>query len=1059
MIITFYSYKGGVGRSMALANIGVLLSKKGYKVLLLDWDLEAPGLENFFKEYIDISFVQSQIGIVDLIEDHIRDKKLNWKDGIIQLPILKEESTGCLHLITSGKREYSFYKKVTNIDFTTFFEKNGGGDFIENLRNAWNEEYDFVLVDSRTGVTDIGGICTTYLPDMVALFFTTTEQSLYGILHIGKKINDNISRLPYDRYNILTLPIPSRFDSVTEFAISQAWLNRLSVELLPLVEEWLPIDLQSPTEYKKILEQIKIPYVPYFSFGEKVAVLEQGTDDPASIGYICENITALIINRLANIDFFLKSRDSYIAGIVHQKNDTAKLSTFKDPARCLSFEQPAVTLYFVGRDIELVDIKEKLHKYGMILLSAEGGMGKTSIAAKYLEQNINNYKYYAWLFCENGIIEQLKVLAPNLGIDLTMYNSEESQLLAIKTALENIGKDCLLILDGANEPKHIESLIKYFSGIHTHIIITSRCQNVLPKENEYSLSHLKPEEAKQFFKGNYDEKTNVFEKLLDKFLTAIGYNTLMIELFSKNLHELSALGETMETTLQHFEEKGLYLGNKSFEIQTAYTSNVHKQAASTDDIINVIYDLTKLEENERYILVNLALLPAENHQLKTLLEAFEPEDNFAFTKQLKSLVKKGWLNTNTYSYRMSPVIQQVGLEKNKKRLNKDSQILIKNLTFKLEHNHGSLVNLKSYDEAQPFAFMAQSLLGLLLNDSFEVGLLAFNLSDYYKGIGNFASSIRELEVATAIFKKINKENYSICLERLGDIYQQQGDFKKALQFFKKYNELGIELVKDNSQDESFKYDLSVSYEKLGTLYQQLGDLKRAMQFFEQATHLMKELIETNPQSESIKYGLSISYEKLGDIYQQLGNFETALQFFEQDTELMKELFESNTQSESIKNGLSISYEKLGSIYQKQGDLNKALQFFEKHNELRKELFETNPQSESIKNGLAMSYSKLGKIYHQEGDFKKALQFFQQDAELMNELVEANPDSVSLHNGLAVSFIKLGNIYEELQELERVKNYYLKAEAILVELTERVPEAVEFTNNLAWVREQLAVLKS
>src|SRR4051794_1000114 len=47
-IITFYSYKGSVGRSMGLANVGILLSQWGYRTLLIDFDLEAPGLEFFF---------------------------------------------------------------------------------------------------------------------------------------------------------------------------------------------------------------------------------------------------------------------------------------------------------------------------------------------------------------------------------------------------------------------------------------------------------------------------------------------------------------------------------------------------------------------------------------------------------------------------------------------------------------------------------------------------------------------------------------------------------------------------------------------------------------------------------------------------------------------------------------------------------------------------------------------------------------------------------------------------------------------------------------------------
>ncbi len=50
-LITFYSFKGGLGRSMAVANIGRVLARGGSKlILLIDWDLEAPGLEAYFHE-------------------------------------------------------------------------------------------------------------------------------------------------------------------------------------------------------------------------------------------------------------------------------------------------------------------------------------------------------------------------------------------------------------------------------------------------------------------------------------------------------------------------------------------------------------------------------------------------------------------------------------------------------------------------------------------------------------------------------------------------------------------------------------------------------------------------------------------------------------------------------------------------------------------------------------------------------------------------------------------------------------------------------------------------
>lgn len=50
-VITFYSYKGGTGRTMALANIACLLAQRqGQRVLMIDWDLEAPGLYRYFQD-------------------------------------------------------------------------------------------------------------------------------------------------------------------------------------------------------------------------------------------------------------------------------------------------------------------------------------------------------------------------------------------------------------------------------------------------------------------------------------------------------------------------------------------------------------------------------------------------------------------------------------------------------------------------------------------------------------------------------------------------------------------------------------------------------------------------------------------------------------------------------------------------------------------------------------------------------------------------------------------------------------------------------------------------
>ena len=289
-IITFYSYKGGVGRTMALANVSIQLARWGHKVLVVDWDIEAPGLEHFYSDFVDIEGVKKQIGIVDLLQI---DNHLNWQDSLNLIEIDGSESP--IHLIGSGKRDEDYFRKVRSFDIEQFY-LSGGGDNIENLSKEWLENYDFVLVDSRTGITEIGGICTIQLPNIVVMLFTSTEQGFQGTIDIIKRANSAHQQLSYDRQKLIYLPVPSKFETTTEYILSQEWIERFANELDFAFSDWLP----SSVNKKEFLELVKIPYIPYFSFGEKLPIVEQGTRDPSGLGYAYQTLAGLIGN---NLDF------------------------------------------------------------------------------------------------------------------------------------------------------------------------------------------------------------------------------------------------------------------------------------------------------------------------------------------------------------------------------------------------------------------------------------------------------------------------------------------------------------------------------------------------------------------------------------------------------------------------------------------------------------------------------------------------------------------------------------------------------------------------------------
>ena len=115
-VVTFYSYKGGVGRTLALANIGSLLASWGYKILCIDWDLEAPGLHLYFKNYIP-SFTRP--GLVDLLKS-CTDEPTNWREHVETVTLQKGIS---LSLITAGGQDDGYTERVQGLNWKDLYEQ------------------------------------------------------------------------------------------------------------------------------------------------------------------------------------------------------------------------------------------------------------------------------------------------------------------------------------------------------------------------------------------------------------------------------------------------------------------------------------------------------------------------------------------------------------------------------------------------------------------------------------------------------------------------------------------------------------------------------------------------------------------------------------------------------------------------------------------------------------------------------------------------------------------------------------------------------------------------
>jgi MinD-like ATPase involved in chromosome partitioning or flagellar assembly len=184
--ITFYSYKGGTGRSLALANAAVYLAKLGFKVVALDFDLEAPGLHYKLSRNENGVPLHVEKGVVDYLIAFLTnsDLRLPLKDFIVDAPVPGIEKP-LVHLMPAGVVPSSdYWSKLSSINWHDLFYKKGaqGVQIFKELQARILDELepDFLLVDSRTGITEMGGVATTILADKVLCLVLPTLENLEG---------------------------------------------------------------------------------------------------------------------------------------------------------------------------------------------------------------------------------------------------------------------------------------------------------------------------------------------------------------------------------------------------------------------------------------------------------------------------------------------------------------------------------------------------------------------------------------------------------------------------------------------------------------------------------------------------------------------------------------------------------------------------------------------------------------------------------------------------------------------------------------------------------------
>jgi MinD-like ATPase involved in chromosome partitioning or flagellar assembly len=328
-VVTFYSYKGGVGRTMALVNTAHVLARDGWRVLMVDFDLEAPGMTHFFAREVQRRPAHVRKDALDLLLD--AKQSLAEADAagtepsypksiaeyVIPLPLPKEwletletgipYRNGRLDLIPAtlepsrrgeapDEPPLDYLERLDELDLPGIFLPSGPGhrfgdharrhfvnarfeapgDILFTLREQVQAAYDIVMIDSRTGLNEISGFSIGTIADSLVICCGLNRQNVEGTRFFMERTG-LLDRDKAKPFVISAGPIPPWRERAVKARLRR--MRRAFSADREIAENGLALDIGHG-----LPEIVEIPYHPDAAVTEQVFV-RRTPEEPISAAY------------------------------------------------------------------------------------------------------------------------------------------------------------------------------------------------------------------------------------------------------------------------------------------------------------------------------------------------------------------------------------------------------------------------------------------------------------------------------------------------------------------------------------------------------------------------------------------------------------------------------------------------------------------------------------------------------------------------------------------------------------------------------------------------------
>lgn len=273
------------------------------------------------------------------------------------------------------------------------------------------------------------------------------------------------------------------------------------------------------------------------------------------------------------------------------------------------------------------------------------------------------------------------------------------------------------------------------------------------------------------------------------------------------------------------------------------------------------------------------------------------------------------------------------------------------------------------------------------------------------GYGIVLTNASKLEQAERFFRNVLSELPSEdpltmhCYHQLGNVFDDQGDFDKSLEYFEKALEKKLELLDTDNPS------LANTYTCCGVAYLRKNELQRALSSYEKALNIFKKAYGENHED------VAMCLFNIGDVKVFENKFNEALEMFQQALNIWSVCLPENHSD------LGRVHMALGNVHNELKNTDEALNHFDTALDIM------SNSLPNIHHELALLYDRMGSLYYSTGDNTTAEEYLMEGLSIKQNLYPSD------HSSMVDSYHAMGLICKDRGEYQRAVELLEKAVAI------------------------------